>query len=130
VFLAGDIHCSNTATIQFDGNDAKDLKAFSVTSSAFYWPFPFADGDPNNYVHDSRKPEQSDPFPILGTDAVMHYRSFGYTQLDNFTRLDIDKATATMTVRLFDRDGKPVLVGPDNKKAPLENRLQLARWDQ
>jgi len=53
VLLAGDIHCSNTAEIEFDGNDAKDLKAFSVTSSAFYWPFPFADGDPNSYVHNS-----------------------------------------------------------------------------
>jgi alkaline phosphatase D len=128
VFLGGDIHCSNTATIEFDGNDAKDLKAFSVTSSAFYWPFPFADGDPNNYVHDSRQPEQSDPFPIVGTDAVMHYKSFGYTQEDNFTRLDIDKAKATVTVRLFDRDGKPVLIGPENKKSPLVNTLQLAKW--
>ena len=80
VFLAGDIHCSNAAMIDFDGADAKDLKAFSVTSSAFYWPFPFADGDPNNYVHDSRAAGQSDPFPVAGTDAVMHYRSFGYTQ--------------------------------------------------
>ncbi len=38
----------------FDGPAAaKKLKAFNVTSSAFYWPFPFAVGDPNNYVHDS-----------------------------------------------------------------------------
>jgi alkaline phosphatase D len=128
VFLAGDIHCSNTATIEFDGNDAKDLKAFSVTSSAFYWPFPFADGDPNNYVHNSRDPEQSDPFPIDKTDAVMHYKSFGYTQEDNFTRLDIDKAKGTLTVRAFDRDGKPVLIGPDDKKTPIVNTLQLAKW--
>jgi alkaline phosphatase D len=131
VFLAGDIHCSNTAAIQFDGKDAKDLKAFSVTSSAFYWPFPFADGDPNNYVHNSKTAGQTDPFPIPGTGATMHYQSFGYTQLDNFTRLDIDKATATLTVRVFDRDGKPVMVGPtDENKTRLENKLKLARWDE
>ena len=128
VFLGGDIHCSNTATIEFDGNDAKGLKAFSVTSSAFYWPFPFADGDPNNYVHDSRNAKQSDPFPIDGTDAVMHYKSFGYTQEDNFTRLDLDKAKSTLTVRVFDSEGKPVLVGPDGSKQPLISTLQLASW--
>jgi alkaline phosphatase D len=129
VFLAGDIHCANTATIDFDGKDGKGLKAFSVTSSAFYWPFPFADGDPNSYVHDSRDPNQSDPFPVDGTDAVMHYESFGYTQDDNFTRLDLDKASSTLTVRVFDRDGKPVRIGPHNAKKDLVNTLELAPWD-
>jgi alkaline phosphatase D len=128
VFLGGDIHCSNTATIEFDGKDAKGLKAFSVTSSAFYWPFPFADGDPNNYLHDSRKPEQSDPFPIDGTDVIMHYKSLGYTQVDNFTRIDLDKATSTLTVRAFDQEGRPVLIGPDSDKRPLVSTLQLAGW--
>ena len=33
VFLAGDIHCSNVAEIEFDGNDGRDLKAFSVIRS-------------------------------------------------------------------------------------------------
>jgi alkaline phosphatase D len=127
VFLAGDIHCSNTAVIEFDGKDAKGLKAFSITSSAFYWPFPFADGDPNNYVHNSRDAKQSDPFPI-GTDAAMHYKSFGYTQEDNFTRIDLDKATSMLTVRVFDKEGNPVLVGPDDNKQPLINTLQLASW--
>jgi hypothetical protein len=31
------------------------LYAYDITSSALYWPFPFADGDPNNHVHDSRR---------------------------------------------------------------------------
>ncbi|WP_295846434.1 alkaline phosphatase D family protein [Tardiphaga sp.] len=129
VFLAGDIHCSNTAVIDFDGDAAaKKLKAFSVTSSAFYWPFPFADGDPNNYVHDSRQPEQSDPFPILGTDKIMHYKSFGYSQEDNFTRLDLDKSTATLTVRVFGRDGKLATMGDGNKATPIQHTLQLAKW--
>jgi alkaline phosphatase D len=128
VFLAGDIHCSNVAEINFDGSQAKDLKAFSVTSSAFYWPFPFADGDPNNYVHDSRAPDQFDPFPIAGTNAVMHYRSFGYTQEDNFTRLDIDKATATIKLRVFNRDGDLVKVDGRNGAMSTENILQLISW--
>ena len=128
VFLAGDIHCSNVATIDFDGKDGKGLKAFSITSSAFYWPFPFADGDPNSYVHDSRSSNQSDPFPIEGTNAVMHYKSFGYTQEDNFTRLDLDKTNRTLTVRVFDREGNPVLVGPDGSKE-LVNTLPLVPWD-
>lgn len=128
VFLSGDIHCANTAAIEFDGRDAKDLKAFAVTSSAFYWPFPFANGDPNNYVHDSRAPNQLDPFPIIGTDAVMHYRSFGYAQEDNFSRLDIDKSAATITVRVFNRDGVPISVdAPDGKKT-TQNVLSLAKW--
>jgi alkaline phosphatase D len=133
VFLSGDIHCSNVAEIEFDGNDAKGLKAFSVTSSAFYWPFPFADGDPNNYVHNSRpggKPDQSDPFPVIETDAVMHYRSFGYTQEDNFARLDVDKNAATITVRVFDRNGAAVSVDgpPPDSRQTTQNVLQLAKW--
>jgi alkaline phosphatase D len=49
VFLSGDIHCSNIARINFSGSpEVKTLKAFSITSSAFYWPYPFADGEPSN----------------------------------------------------------------------------------
>jgi alkaline phosphatase D len=128
VFLAGDIHCSNAAVIEFEGSDGKDLKALSVTSSAFYWPFPFADGDPNNYVHNSKLPGQLDPFPVTGTNATMHYRSFGYTQEDNFTRIDIDKAAATLTLRVYNRDGHLVSVdGPGGAKT-TQNVLQLAKW--
>src|SRR3546814_3191885 len=59
VFLSGDIHCANVAAIEFTGSPAaQKLKAFSITSSAFYWPFPFADGEPSSYVHDSRARDQ------------------------------------------------------------------------
>jgi alkaline phosphatase D len=136
VFLGGDIHCSCIAEIDFDGEEAKGLKAFSVTSSAFYWPFPFADGDPNGYVHNSREPKQVDPsaprqvdpFPVIGTDAVMHYRSFGYTQEDNFNRLDIDRAKGTITVRVFDRKGEPTKVANAKGIMTTANVLQLAKW--
>jgi alkaline phosphatase D len=128
IFLSGDIHCSCIAEIAFDGAQAKDLKAFSVVSSAFYWPFPFADGDPNGFVHDSRVPGQADPFPIQGTDTVMHYRTFGFTQEDNFNRLDIDRSKSTITVRVFDRDGAPLAVPNANGVKTTANVLQLAKW--
>jgi alkaline phosphatase D len=128
VFLSGDIHCSNVAEIYFEGKDGKDLKAASVTSSAFYWPFPFADGDPNGFVHDSTQPNQLDPFPVLGTDAVMQYRSFGYSQEDNFARVDIDRAAATLTVRVFDRDGNIVEVDDLKGRMVKKNVIQLASW--
>jgi alkaline phosphatase D len=132
VFLAGDIHCSNVAEMEFERRNGAGvallpLKAFSVTSSAFYWPFPFADGDPNGYVHDSRQEGQQDPFPV-SDDTVMHYRSFGYTQKDNFTRLDIDQAAGTLTVRVFDREGKPVRLGDREGKLVEANVLRLAGW--
>ena len=55
VFLSGDIHCSNVAELSF-ARKGKDLgiKAFSITSSAFYWPFFFADGEPSSFVHSGR----------------------------------------------------------------------------
>jgi alkaline phosphatase D len=128
VFLSGDIHCSNVAEIDFHGSDGVGLKAFSVTSSAFYWPFPFADGDPNNYVHNSREEDQADPFPVQPSNAVMHYRSYGYTQEDNFTRLDIDRGNATLTVRVYDREGEPVEVDNRAGAKTRVNVLQLVGW--
>src|SRR5205807_9356190 len=126
VFLAGDIHCSCVAEIDFDG--ANDLKMCAVTSSAFYWPFPFADGDPNGFVHDSRQANQLDPFPVPDTKAVMHYRAFGFTQEDNFSRLEIDRANATLTVRVFDRDGELLEVADQAGKKTKANVLKLAKW--
>jgi alkaline phosphatase D len=127
VFLGGDIHCSCVAEITFDGDAAKDLKAFSITSSAFYWPFPFADGDPNGYVHDSRAPEQFDPFPV-DANVTMHYRSFGFTQEDNFSRVDIDHAGNTLTVRVFDRRGEAIEVADASGAKTTSNVLKLAKW--
>ena len=133
VFLAGDVHCSNVAVMEFEyqeGNRTKTLplKAFSITSSAFYWPFPFADGNPNSFVHNSRAPEQWDPFPIAGTGVTMHYESFGYTQEDNFTRIDIDQKAHTLRVSVFDDEGEPLTITEGTRKKNLVNVLQLADW--
>lgn len=129
IFLSGDIHCSNVAELQFEGTPAAEkLKAFAVTSSAFYWPFPFADGDPNGYVHDSKAEGQEDPFPILGTDATMHYRAYGFTQNDNFTRIDVNKSAHTLTVSVFNEHGEPVPVATKRNTPMNANVLDLASW--
>ena len=120
VFLSGDIHCSNLAAMQFTKDGANlPLKAFSITSSAFYWPFPFADGNPADYVHDSTKPDQADDFPL--TDGtVMNYRSWSFTQEDNFCRVRIGKEDQSIEVRFFGADGRTI--------ADVGDTLQLAPW--
>lgn len=112
VFLSGDIHCSNVAKIEFEDGEGAVLpiKMFSITSSAFYWPFPFADGEPSHYVHNSRHKGQWDPFYLDDDEngPVMHYRAWNFTQEDNYCRIDIDRANARLVVRTFDDDGSLV----------------------
>lgn len=106
VFLSGDIHCSNVAEMTFAGSDkAREIKAFSVTSSAFYWPFFFADGEPSNYVHDSKAKDQADTFQI-DANHTMDYHAWNFTQEDNFCRLDLDKATHKLTITAMDSKGE------------------------
>lgn len=109
VFLAGDIHCSNVAEIEFykDGQ-LSPLKAHSVVSSAFYWPYPFADGNPLDYVHDSHA--ERDDFDI-GGGWEMRYRARAFQQEDNFTRVDIDLEAGVIRVANFDRRGE-LISGP------------------
>ena len=108
VFLSGDIHCSNVAEIDFSGNkSAEKLKAFSVTSSAFYWPFWFADGEPSNYVHNSRR--QKNIFVVdQKAKIVMDYKAYNFTQKDNFCRVDVDWANRKMQVMAIDRKGRRI----------------------
>lgn len=111
VFLSGDVHCSNLAEITFtnrtDGS-ALPLRAFGITSSAFYWPWAFADGDPLSFVHDSTI--ERDDFPLRVNpddvgypDIVMSYRAHDFVQEDNFTRVDIGEKE--IVVRNYDREG-------------------------
>ena len=129
LFLSGDIHCSNVTEMRFAGSkDAESLKAFSVTSSAFYWPFPFADGEPSDYVHDSTDQRTKDTFD-LSNNITMDYTAFGFTQEDNFCRIDIDKAQATLTVRVYDWEGKRIQArAADGSTRDLESVLRLAAW--
>ncbi|MBX3025923.1 alkaline phosphatase family protein [bacterium] len=125
VFLSGDIHCSNIAALDFDPNPAA-LRAYDITSSAFYWPFPFADGDPNGYVHESRYPGQTDLFPFTGGE--MHYRAWAFTQEDNYCRIQIDRAASRLTVEYFDRNGQAIWVSDTDGALTSENTLPLAPW--
>ena len=70
VFLLGDIHCCNVAEMHFTGGRAEHLRVVSVTSSAFYWPFPFADGEPSDFVHNSSADDQRDNLSLSAPDSA------------------------------------------------------------
>lgn len=125
VFLCGDIHCSNLAQMRFTRNRRQlNLRAFSVTSSAFYWPFPFADDDPANYVHDSTAPGQEDTFQ-LSDGVTMDYQAWNFTQEDNYCRVTIDRTTSSLRVTMFDASGEPIRT---ESGAVLEDTFALAPW--
>jgi len=124
VFLSGDIHNSNVAEIRFSGTpEAEKLRALSVTSSAFYWPFFFADGEPSNYVHYSGSRRTPDSFRV-NAEVTMDYRAWNFTQEDNYCRLHLDRAGSRLEVTVKDEDGNVVKRG----RRRLMSRLTLARW--
>ncbi len=123
IFLSGDIHVSNVAQISFSGSrKASRVRAFAVTSSAFYWPFPFADGDPSGYVHDSTQAGQLDSFRLDRDDGQpadpsdeevsrfvgvkMDYRASHFTQDDNFGQIDLDWPNKRLRIRFFSKEGE------------------------
>lgn len=133
VFLSGDIHCCNVAEIVLSGTpEAERIKAFSVTSSAFYWPFPFADGEPSDFVHDSRAEGQEDTFCFAdsgGRELSMDYRAWNFSQEDNFSHLTVDREAAELRVRVHDKRGRPVEEEDgQGGKTRLDARLRLAAW--
>ena len=133
VFLSGDIHCCNVAAISLRGTpEAERIKMFSVTSSAFYWPFPFADGEPSDFVHDSRAEGQEDTFHFQDSqdrEVAMDYRAWNFSQEDNFSHLTVDREAAELRVRVYDKRGDPV-VEDDGRggKVRLDAKLGLAAW--
>ena len=108
IFLSGDVHCSNLATISFvDKNKGTlPLRAYSITSSAFYWPWTFADGDPLSFVHDSAG--EGDNFSINddNDDLVMTYRASQFEQEDNYTQVDVQPGK--IVTQNFDSEGHPL----------------------
>ena len=134
VFLSGDIHCANVAQITLRNNDEElPLMMASITSSAFYWPFSFADGDPSDYVHDSTDGNQRDTFRISETET-MDYRSWNYTQEDNFCRVDVDRAHHRLVVTPFDKRGRKVCrtnwFGMYDDHSRLDSVLELAPGEE
>ena len=109
------------------------VRAFSVTSSAFYWPFPFADGEPSSFVHDSQKAGQEDTFlfTAAGSECRMDYQAFNFTQEDNFCRLDVDNQQQRLSVTAFGQQGEVLRTGGwfsrgDGRELIAE--LELAPW--
>lgn len=141
VFLSGDIHNFNVAEIRFGGHgNARDLKALSVTSSGLYWPFPFADGDPSGYVHDSRSSTPMDTFQTE-SGITMDYRASNFSQDDHFCQIDIDRDKHRLTARPIGRDGAVIrertlsdIMGSlfggsfDTQGKSLEKTVELAEW--
>ncbi|NBF12570.1 alkaline phosphatase D family protein [Pseudomonas sp. Fl4BN1] len=128
VFLSGDIHCSNISQLEFS-NGVQGIVAYAVTSSAFYWPFSFADGDPAGYVHDSRSAQTPDSFPLKNGPGVMDYRTWAFTQADNFARIDLHPGTAEMLVQFYDADGAPLVTRKqDDSVNDQPQRLKLLPW--
>ena len=130
VFVSGDIHCSNVAALRFAGSPkAEKLRAFSITSSAFYWPFPFADGEPSSFVHDSTAEDQRDTFRIDHMH-VMDYEAWHFTQEDNFCRVDVEPAKCRIVVRPYGADGLPIKTGGwfGVGGTDIVSQLRLAPW--
>jgi alkaline phosphatase D len=130
VFLSGDIHCSNIATLTYSGaNVPVDFKTHSITSSAFYWPFSFADGDPSGFVHDSTLAGQEDTFD-LKNGIKMDYTATNFTQEDNFCRIDVNREKSLITVYPYDKRGDLIEKGGwfDTNKQKLISEIQLNKW--
>lgn len=128
IFLSGDVHCSNISQMEFTGPGA-GLTAYSIVSSAFYWPFSFADGDPAGFVHDSRDPRTLDEFTIPDGLGTMNYRAWSFTQDDNFCRIDVNPDRSELAVQFFDWDGAPIETRKrDEKLSTAPERLELAKW--
>ncbi|WAS92006.1 alkaline phosphatase D family protein [Nannocystis punicea] len=128
VFLSGDVHSASVARLDFSGDGSEALRAYSLVSSAFYWPFPFADGDPAEFVHDSRDPRTPDTFEIR-PGVTMDYRAWNFCNDDNFARITAERASHTLTMELIGRDGAPIRTkGPYKKDVDLTSRLDLAPW--
>jgi alkaline phosphatase D len=127
IFLSGDIHCANLAEMTYSGK-GKGLVSYSVTSSAFYWPFPFADGNPADYVHDSTDTRTPDTFFITPDDR-MDYTAWGFTQADNFAHVQVDPAACELIVQFYGSDGQPLeTVKKDGTLGRHSERLKLEKW--
>ena len=102
VFLCGDAHSSCVAEINFTHktNGILPLRALSITSSAFYWPWFNSKGDQDSFVHDSAK--DNDHFD-LNDDVVMNYRAYAFVQENNFTRIEVTRDE--IIVQNYDREG-------------------------
>jgi alkaline phosphatase D len=128
IFLSGDIHCANVAELEFSG-EGEGLKSYCVTSSAFYWPFSFADGEPSSYVHDSKDHRTVDTFKISDEHGSMDYKAWGFTQEDNFAHLSVLPDSSELQVQLYGNKGQQLeRVQKNGKTTNKPEKLKLAAW--
>lgn len=128
IFLSGDIHCANLAELKFTGA-GKDIKSYCVTSSAFYWPFSFADGEPSSYVHDSKDSRTPDTFKISDELGSMDYKAWGFTQADNFAHVEVLANTNELQVQLYGSKGEQLeRVQKNGMTSNKPEKLKLAAW--
>lgn len=126
IFLSGDIHNVNIAKMYFSSTDEhtqqkiNNLSIHSITSSAFYWPWPFADGNPSDFVHDSSLPGQKDTF-YVNNNIKMDYQAWNFCQKNHFTRVTLDRQKSKIIVKNFEDDGNLI-----NFRKTSE--LNLERW--
>ena len=60
---------------------------------------------------------------------TMHYTAWGFTQDDNFCRLDVDPAAAELAVQAFDWDGAPIVRSHQDGSRPNQpEKLKLEKW--
>jgi len=137
IFLSGDIHCTNICEIEINGIAGEKIHAWSVTSSPFYWPYTFINGETAKYIRNSV--EENDSFDIYETLlsnpqpgtalGTMNYQSWGYTQNNNFARVDIDAEKQHLKVQFFDTDGNPIPVAKrDGDKNSRPEIITLTPW--
>jgi alkaline phosphatase D len=59
----------------------------------------------------------------------LHYRAWGFSQDDNFCRIDVDPVAAELAVQAFDGDGEPIARSHgDGQIRKMPERLKLAPW--
>ena len=71
------------------------------------WAFPFSDGDPSEFVHNSTKPDQQDTFE-LSEGITMDYEAHNFIQDNNFTQVEADWTGKKLKMRVFDTQGLPL----------------------
>ena len=102
-----------------------------MTSSAFYWPFPFADGEPSDFVHNSSADDQRDTFLFTlsdGEPVTMDYVAWNFSQEDNFTLVSLHPHASRLRVQVFDSRGN--IVFPDDSMVSEFTPSQYVELEQ
>lgn len=92
LFLTGDIHVSYVSNITTQNSNTK---IYQVISSPIYWPFPFGQGNPEDYNLNA---------PLEGNEDWTIKTPTKFSKDNNISRVDVD--LAGFRVRVFEREGE------------------------